>query len=623
MARVEVPRHLREHVKAIRENVSSRPSPAEWAPHIAFLIEMGYTDAQINAAMGWDATGRNLRKIKRFAKLDGTGLVRVEPGQIPLDKLEPQFRAMMEDSADGFIAFYNYFNDKEMPAHCEEWVRAAFDEPLLLLNVPPRHNKSTVFSIWYPVWRIVRDRDTQVLIVSQTDTLSTRWVGYIASILASSDVPRVFGRFKPEKGDSEIPWRPSKGELMVLGREGSRAMQFSVLSRGSGSQILGFEADLIVADDVTTKKIAISPIQRESQILWFQEEVLSRGNPDARAIVIGQRVHLHDLYAYLRDLVWDHGPKKDEPLWYHVNYPAVSKWPVEEDGSDAEVLWPEVWPYERLMSRYALVGGKATFYTMYQQDPLAADATLVREEWLEACRDHERRHGTGIMPEGSDDGFLPIVRVASLDPSPTQYNGLVVADVVTTRDKFAAAIVDAYSFKTERQAELLAKINEVVARYHPTYFIFEKNIAQYWARGDPFIEELKLKCRVLEHTTTAVSKYDIETGLESLSFDFETGGIRLPYGDVEGAAASRLIEDEARNWTREGRLRDDVLMALWFIKFNWKRLRPLSGLPTTFRGFKQVEHGYRSRLRENQDLVKEFRKQRDRERLRRQQNAAS
>jgi hypothetical protein len=613
MARL--PAGLAEHVKSIKGNLPSRPSASEYAPHIAMLKELGYTDKEINAAFGWETSMRFLREVKRAGRLDGTGRVKIEPNAVPKEKLDEEYAAMLEWTPEAFISFYNRFCDKPMPDHCREWVSEAFNSELLLLNVPPRHNKSTLFSVWWTVWNLVRDRDFQMLIVSLTDTLSARWVGYIASILANSDVPLVFGRFKPEKMDGELPWQPSRGQLMILGRSrsGGSAMQFSVLSRGAGSQILGFEADGIVADDVTSKRIAVSPIEREKQIEWFQEEVMSRLQPDGRAIVVGQRVHMNDLYGHLRQMTWDYGKEKGDAAWGDISYPAVITWPDEESGIEAEVLWPEVWSFEKLMKRKVIVGGTGPFMTMYQQDPQAADAVLVREEWLEQCRDYDRKVGFGAPVAKDGEAFLPVARVASLDPSPTMYNGLIVADVVSSRDQFFCIIVDIKSFKADWHS-IREEITKTIDKYHPTYFIFEKNIAQYWAKGDPFIEELRAKVRILEHTTSAINKFEQETGLESLSYDFETNAIRLPYGSPESRATSEILEKEARNWTREGRLRDDVLMALWFIKSNWRKLTPLNQMPRTFRGAKQTEVSYRSRLRGNDDVVAAFRKRRDAQR---------
>lgn len=599
-----VARHLKEHVRRIMEELResartpSRPTAAEYAPHIAALIELGYTDDEINSGFGWETSKRYLRTIKREGKMDGTGMVRVEPGRVPFERLAPEYQEMLEYTPEAFIKFYNRFNYQRMPEHCEEWVRAAFEQDLLLLNVPPRHNKSTLFAVWWPIWNLVRDPDCQILIVSLTGTLATRWVGYIAGWLSYGEIPQVFGRFKPQTQDGEIPWRPSKGELMIVGRRKGAAgggMQFSILSRGAGAQILGFEADVVVGDDITQRSKAVSETQREVERSWWLEEVMSRLQPDGKALVVGQRVHMNDIYGFLADMEYEDGPRKGDPLWNHVLRPAVRVWPQNEDYSDAEVLWPELWTYAKLMNSYARIGGKAAFYTMYQQDPAAADATLVQDGWLEACRDYDRVVGRGYAPAaGEADGYLPVVRVASLDPSPTMYNGLIVADVVPSRDRFWCAVVDVKSFKSDWRG-IRDEITSVIERLRPTYFVFEKNIAQYWAKGDPFIEELRSRVRVMEHTTSAQNKFDIEAGLESLSFDFETGNIRTPYGSPESTDATRLLEKEIRMWTREGRLRDDLLMALWFIKYNYRRFTALHDLPTKLPGEGKKYNAYITR----------------------------
>jgi hypothetical protein len=48
--------------------------------------------------------------------------------------------------------------------------------------------------------------------------------------------------------------------------------------------------------------------------------------------------------------------------------------------------------------------------------------------------------------------------------------------------------------------------------------------------------------------------------------EFEFGRIRLPYGDAESRAMSQMLIQEAKSYP-QGET-DDLLMALWFIRFN-------------------------------------------------------
>jgi hypothetical protein len=81
------------------------------------LKELEYTDAQINAAFGWESSMRYLRRIKRAGLADGSGKVRVEPAPVEKEKLTPEYQAMLEWTPEAFISFYDHFCELPMPEH--------------------------------------------------------------------------------------------------------------------------------------------------------------------------------------------------------------------------------------------------------------------------------------------------------------------------------------------------------------------------------------------------------------------------------------------------------------------------------------------------------------------------
>jgi hypothetical protein len=582
---------------------------------MSWLRELGYTNAEI--AEGCSMSQRQVRDIFQKGNVHGDALVELRPGVVPREKLAAEYQAMLDDTVEAFEAFYNRFAEFDLPAHCREWVEDYLDHNRLLLNVPPRHNKSTVFSIWIPVWELVKDRNNRILIVSRTSTLAVQWVAHISFLLRSTEIPLIFGRFAPDKNSGDIPWRPSKGELMVVGRsdDSPGQAQFSVLARGSGNQILGFSATRIIIDDCTDRQTAISEAQRDQEKDWLLNDVMTRLQPGARAVVVGQRVHIMDLYGFLQEMKQKKGRDAGKAVWQHIVYPAISRWPEGEDDSGAECLWPELWPYDELMERYNTMGEQA-FECMYQQEPLPASASLVRDEWLQRCRDYDRKLGMGFRKDDPTDRLFPVSRVMSIDPSPTKYNGLIIADVFYSREQFYCFIIEVDSFIGDLR-RIKEKISSKIAQYKPDYFIFEKNIVQEWLRGDPFFEAIREYVRVLPHTTNR-NKGDEEWGMESLGADFEFQRISLPYGDDAGQKSSAILENEARAWTREGRVRDDTLMALWFIKWNYKKLAPLRELQDHFDGTAGTEHWYRKQRRTESDAAAAWREQRRQARARRE-----
>ena len=95
------------------------------------------------------------------------------------------------------------------------WVEAALRHKRLLLNVPPRHAKTTLMSKWFVIWQLACDRDTQVIIISKTTALGELISRYIADQLEANEaLIKDFGRFRPR--DLTRPWR--EGELEIEGQ---------------------------------------------------------------------------------------------------------------------------------------------------------------------------------------------------------------------------------------------------------------------------------------------------------------------------------------------------------------------------------------------------------------------
>jgi hypothetical protein len=150
--------------------------------------------------------------------------------------------------------------------------------------------------------------------------------------------------------------------------------------------------------------------------------------------------------------------------------------------------------------------------------------------------------------------------------------------------------------------DMVMHIDRIIEAYHPDYLIIEQNGAQRWFLQDPAMERIRKRVRVIPHNTGR-NKGDPDLGIESLAVDFEFGKVRLPMGDAEGRRQSKLLFDEVLTFP-QGKT-DDVLMALWFIKFNYSRLVPrdhqiATANLSTARGFRtppRLSNGYRWQAR--------------------------
>jgi hypothetical protein len=559
-----------------------RINAEHWFPEIEAMEVQGMNQDEIAKAI--NLSTRRIREIKQEASEDGTALIRVLPSATAYDLLDQHYKDQMEFTPRAFKSFFEEFSGHMLGLHQEEWIQHFIDHRTLMINIPPRHGKSTFFSVWLPIWLIVRNRDEQILLVSKTRSQASKFAGTIARELEHNyDLVRVFGRFAPDKrGDTA--WRPLSGELTVLGRtREAKSGEFTVQSRGSGQQVLGTESTVVIVDDATDGSMARSDTQREEQIRWLREEVLSRIEPEAegtasgRAVIVGQRVHFKDMYGEIAGLQYQRGPKKGERLWTTIVNSAIVRWPEEDpEYPEPKVLWPEKWTYDELIHHYEL-SGHAAFECMYQQNPVPEDSTLVNPEWWVACRDYERAGYEGYRKDA--DAFVPVVRVMSIDPGDRMFNGLIVADVPYSRDQFNAAILEVKHWKGGTR-DFIAEVDRCLRMYKPDYFIIEQHMGSRWLFDDPYFEQIKSKTRVIGHNTNR-NKGDGEMGVASLAVDIEMARVRLPYGDVNGREMSGLLEAEGNIWPFGDH--DDMLMALWFIKWNYKRLIPMAALPTKFR----------------------------------------
>lgn len=485
---------------------------------------------------------------------------------------------LVEAAAAAFELFFNAYSADALgglPAHAKLWVSRALSTRRLLLNVPPRHAKTTLMAIWFPIWLWACSRDFQVIIVSKTTALGEKISRKVAAELETNvKLITEFGRFRPR--DLTRPWRVSKGELEIEGKNlALRSGDLSLQIRGSGQQILGMEADWVIADDITDRRVATSEVERTGEWDFFLGDVLTRLSPEGRAFCIGQRVHAEDIYGRLARLVDDDGT----PAWDQIRTPAILD---EEEGT---VLWPAVWSYERLVDRRRAIGS-SLFSCMFQQEPEFA-GDFVERWWLEGngsvetpgCYDRNRVVGTGWVQQ--DYTFIPTTRVLSIDPSPTAFCGMVVADIIwqPRAQFFYCAIVDVRRDKMGLRS-MVDTARELVELYHPQVCVYETNIVK-WLREDPAWNRLTpLFQQVIGQNTTQWNKKDTLLGVWSLASDFEGGRIRFPWADRESRDAMEPLIGEVLAYPN-GQT-DDVLMALWFIKANYKMLMPRNLLSEHF-----------------------------------------
>lgn len=596
----------RAKARAVTRSGTTRISDLDWYPEIETLSDEGWTNGEIAQAINLGA--RRIQQIKAAGRVQWSGQYALPELKKDLDDRHAR---MLDFNADAFKEFFEEFSGYELSRLGYEMVEAFIQHRNLMVNVPPRHAKSTIVSVWLPIWLLTQDRNNQIIVVSKTNGLAVTHCRTIQFELEyNHNLISTYGRYAPERiGDS--PWKPSRGELLILGRtREAKSGQLSVLARGAGQQILGSEATVVILDDATDRQTSENPDKAQRHLEWIQEEVLSRletkGTTVAagRAVVVGQRVHFNDMYGSFEKQQGLKGAKKGKNLWHVVKYPAVIRWPDEDpEHPEPIVLWPERWTYEELMESYDRMGHNA-FERMYQQNPLPEGSSFIKQEWFDRCRDYDRGAYQGLkLAEGME--YFPVARVASIDPSPTKQNGLVVADVVSLRDTYAIAVLETKTWEGGSR-EMIHEMDRCLKQYDLDYIIMESSTMTKWFEGESAYQQMKQRVTFLEHHT-GKNKGDPVLGVESLSADWEAGRLRFPYADPIARSMTHSIEQQGLVYGHSQP--DDLLMALWFIKWNWQRLRPRNRMPRKFartgRGWSYVS---RNKGTNTDQIVKEWRR---------------
>ena len=242
----------------------------------------------------------------------------------------------------------------------------------ICVNMPPRHGKSQLVSLYYPAWFLGRNPDKKVMMVSHTTDLAVTFGRKVRNIIDSSDFKEIF---------------PAVGLAADSKSAGRWNTNFGgeYFACGVGSALAGRGADLLLIDDPHSEQDVINGNFSvfEKAYEWFTFGARTRLMPGGRVAIVQTRWHQDDLTGrVVRDMVQNPGSDEYEV----VELPAILEKPVlNEDGDKTDeteqvALWPEFFDIPALLRTKASM---PTFQwnAQYQQNPTSEEASIVKREW--------------------------------------------------------------------------------------------------------------------------------------------------------------------------------------------------------------------------------------------------
>lgn len=252
----------------------------------------------------------------------------------------------------------------------EDMFRYQRDNHQSMILAPRGHGKSTVLTIGYALWRILRNPDVRILVLSETDDIALELTRSMKRYLESTAWRDLFGDWR---GD---PW--SDGEFTVNRRRRLRK-ESTVTAAGVLSGIQGGHYDLVICDDLVSEDQANSEKRRKRVIEKFKQTLMPMLEPGAPLHIVGTRYHPYDLYG---TLVGKDGMFSET----HKIYKAI-----RDDGSP---LWPQYFPLHDVYDdkgKLKIKGllhiksdiGTIFFNSQYQNDTEAMKGRTFKYEWFE------------------------------------------------------------------------------------------------------------------------------------------------------------------------------------------------------------------------------------------------
>lgn len=299
-----------------------------------------------------------------------------------------------------FLAWcYSYlpahFYGEPAPFH-RELAELFEDSDRVAVAAPRGHNKSTLTSLGYALYRCAKRRSRFVVILSDTGEQARDLVGAVYKELLenerlTTDYPHLSlpqpVHYKKQKV------RRRQSDFITVG-----SIRFAARSRGAGLRGLkegNQRPDLLICDDLENDEHVATPKQRAKTLNWFQKSVSNLfGAAGGKLIVVGTILHRQSLLA---TLVSEKGPS----VYVKRTYKALA---------NGVALWPGAWPTWKLEQKRAEIGSRA-FATEYLNTPAADSATLFKEEWIRVSRVLKlpahvtfSRIVVSVDPSGSEDG---------------------------------------------------------------------------------------------------------------------------------------------------------------------------------------------------------------------------
>lgn len=126
--------------------------------------------------------------------------------------------------------------------------------------------------------------------------------------------------------------------------------------------------------------------------------------------------------------------------------------------------------------------------------------------------------------------------------------------------------------------QILERITNLARRYHPSLVIIEADAQQKAIGRDERLQATAamLGFHIQDHTTRGKKHYDPVYHVAAMNQSFVAQQISIPWADEETKRAMEPLREQLLRWRPDiptKKLRQDAVMALWFVWRHWMIVR--------------------------------------------------
>jgi phage terminase large subunit-like protein len=297
----------------------------------------------------------------------------------------------------------------------------------LVINIPPRHSKSSLVAVLWPTWEWIDQPHLRYLFMSYAQHLSVRDSLKCRDLILSDWYQRQWG-------DRYALHADQNQKMYYRNHKGGHRLASSVGGVGTGEG-----GERIVTDDPHhALDVEKAETERENVLNWWDGAMTSRANNPATVsrVIVMQRLHTHDLTGHVLEKM-EEGGESYEFLVLPAEYEprltvclAASPKPLAHDPrtTEGEALSPERFPTPEL--RKIEIGmGQQRYAGQYQQRPAPASGAVFLRAWWDAGRNRYDL-GEHLALSSKIVGRFLSFDTAMKDKETSDYTGWWVADLL-------------------------------------------------------------------------------------------------------------------------------------------------------------------------------------------------